>query len=595
MGRCSNGSVWTMALAALVGAACSRTHVPRAPAAAVSPSVDDAQRVRAVAEAYAAGFAEAFPDQAEYVGLHVARHDRLPDNSLAALTAFRAREDEWLRSLTNVNLDALWGKPEWALAGYLESALSSSVGMRVCRLELWPAHQFGWQTTLLTILASQPLGSPNARADALARWRGLPRYLDTEVENLREGLRLGYSVPQHNAKLAVVQLDALLASPNASPLGSPLQQDSDDEFRASWQTLLDDAILPAIRRYRDFLRDEYAPRARTSLGLDALPNGAACYRASLVTYTSSNIDPSDLYRRGEALIAEREAKGLELARRLYGPGITDVRAAKAAMDADPRNRFASTNDAVAFIQSAMDRATLAAPRWFERTPRAPLVLAPYDEFQAKTHPGARYEPASADGSRPARFRVDVTNFAALTRADAANTTFHEAIPGHHLQIGLEHELGNLGPRAVSSAVASFIEGWARYAEGLADEMALYGSDLERLGAILHLPTGLLVDPGIHAFGWTRERAITWVKQRQVSFNDEQTAAYVDRIAVWPAQMVSYGVGELDIITLRREAEAALGARFDVRAFHAELLRHGAITLPMARNAVRRWVALRSKP
>jgi uncharacterized protein (DUF885 family) len=342
------------------------------------------------------------------------------------------------------------------------------------------------------------------------------------------------------------------------------------------------------------LRDDYAPRARTSLGLQGLPNGEACYRAELLTYTTTDIEPRALYRRGEELVAQREAKGIELARRLYGSGIQDLRAIKTALDGDPRNRFASANEAMAFVTAAMERAASAAPRWFQRTPSSPLRLVPFDDFEAQTRPAARYECAAADGSRPARYRIDVTDFASLARAEVAHTTFHEGIPGHHLQVGLDCERGDLGPRADPTALASFIEGWGRYAESLADEMGLYNTDLERLGASLHLPTGLVVDPGVHALGWTREQAVAWVKQKQVSFSDDAAASYVDRIAVWPGQMVSYGVGELEILSLRREAEAALGARFDVRAFHAELLRHGAIPLPMARKAMTRWIASRTR-
>ncbi|HVJ17217.1 MAG TPA: DUF885 domain-containing protein [Polyangiaceae bacterium] len=565
-----------VAWAGLITGSCTRAPARAADTGAAAVTNEDAVRlVREVAREYAAAYSS---------------DDRLPDNSLEALSTRHAREDAWLRALADVDVGGLWGTPEWTLAGLVKSTLESSVALRVCRVELWPAHQHGWQTSLLTSLDSQPLGTPAARSEALTRWEALPRYLATEVENLREGLRLAYTVPRRNAELAVVQLDALLANPSSSPLGAPLRRDSDQEFQTRWRALLDGALMPAIKRYRDFLRDDYAPRARTSLGLQGLPNGEACYRAQLLNFTTTSIDPRELYRRGEALVAQREAKGIELARRLYGSEVQDLRAIKAAMDVDPRNRFASADEALAFVTAAMERASLTAPRWFQRVPRSPLVLAPFDDFEATSHPAARYEPADRDGSRPARYRIDVTNFAALTRAYVEHTTFHEGIPGHHLQVGIDIERGELG---VPADPTSFIEGWARYAESLADEMGLYSSELERLGATLHLPTGVVVDPGIHALGWTREQAVAWVKQKQVAFSDDEAASYVDRVAIWPGQMVSYGVGELEIASLRREAEARLGAGFDARAFHTELLRHGAITLPMARDAITRWIASRA--
>ncbi len=223
---------WTalvVASTALISWSCERAPTHFAGAGSAQPAgADAARRVNAIAREYAAVYAEVFPDQ-------LSSHDRLPDNSLGALGAFRAREDTWLRALAEVDLDALWGQPDWSLAGYLKSSLASSVALRACRLELWPAHQLGWQTSLLTSLDTQPLGTQQARAEALTRWQALPRYLATELQNLREGLRLGYTVPRPNAELAVVQLDALLAAPNASPLGAPLARDSDPEFQARWR------------------------------------------------------------------------------------------------------------------------------------------------------------------------------------------------------------------------------------------------------------------------------------------------------------------------------------------------------------------------
>ena len=185
------------------------------------------------------------------------------------------------------------------------------------------------------------------------------------------------------------------------------------------------------------MRDEYAPRSRLTLGINDIPNGAACYRAQVKTYTTTDLQPDTLYRLGLARVAEREAQALELARSLFG--VTELRAAKRALDSDPRNRFANADDALLFITDALRRARAAAPRWFARLPRAELELAPFNEAEAKTHPGARYEPAAKDGSHPARYRIDVTNSSSLKRSELGHITFHEGIPGHHLQMGLAQE------------------------------------------------------------------------------------------------------------------------------------------------------------
>jgi len=183
----------------------------------------------------------------------------------------------------------------------------------------------------------------------------------------------------------------------------------------------------------------------------------------------------------------------------------------------------------------------------------------------------------------------VTNPDSLKRAELEHTTFHEGIPGHHLQMEIGKERPGARGYGDIASLGAYIEGWARYAEGLADEMALYSSDLDRLGAFAHLPTGLVVDPGVHSMGWTRERAIAYVMEKQLGLSPDAAAAYVDRIAVTPGQMVSYGAGELAIRGLRARAEAELGARFDIRAFHEIVLSQGAMPLPLLGELVSRWI------
>ena len=544
-----------------------------------------------MADGYVAAYKKVFPELAEDSGLTLAHLDALSDNSLAALDAWHAREDAWVAELGKIEPEGLWGTPEWVLYGYLRNTLDSSRATRVCRAELWPAHQYGWQISMVAMIDKQPVGTAPLRNEALARWRQLPRFLETEIDNLREGIRLGYTAPRRNVELAIEGLDALLATDLAkSPLESPAKRDGDPRFQTQWKALVEADILPAARRYRDFLRDEYVAKARTTLAITGIPNGEACYRGSLRSFTTTDIDPATLYKRGEERVAEREARALALARKVFGDRVTDMRAAKKLLDEDPRNRFAAPAEVLRFVGEALARARQAAPRWFDRVPRAGLTLVPYDDFETKSRPSARYELAARDGSRPARYRIDVTNVESLRRAELEDTAFHEAIPGHHLQIALGQELPGQHEIVDISSTSAFAEGWARYGESLADEMGLYSADIDRLGWVAHPPTGMVVDPGIHVMGWSRERAIAYAMQKQISFTPDEAAAYVDTIAVWPGQVVSYGVGELEILTLRRQAEAELGRRFDIKAFHGRVLAHGAITLPMLRQAVAHWIA-----
>ena len=550
---------------------------------------DRQSRIRRIADEYAAGYNAMFPGPGNYARVGPGANS-LPDNSLAGLSAWHRREDAWLAELRDLDPNALWGRPEWATLGYLRTTLQASIAMRSCRVELWPAHQFGWQTWLLEMLELQPVGTEEARVQALARWRHLPAFLDIELANLREGLRLGYSAPSHNIERAIGQLDALLAAKSTeSTFWGPAKRDADPSFRQKWQTLVEVELLPATRRYLAYLRAEYLPKARKSIAISANPNGAACYRAQIAAYATPELDPPALFQLGQEEITKREAKVLALARNFLGTEVPDLRAAKLKLDSDPRNRMADRAEVLALVGAAIERARAAAPRWFARVPQAPLILAPFSDVEARSHPNGRYEPAEKDGSQPARYRIDVTNLDELKRADLEHTAFHEGFPGHHLQMQLARELPGMHEYGEVAGVGAFIEGWARYGEGLAEEMGLYTSDLDRLGALALMPTGLVVDPGIHALGWSRERAIAYVTEKIVGFSPEATAAYVDRIAVWPGSMVSYGAGELTIRRLRSRAQAELGERFDLRAFHELVLSQGAITLPMLSELVARWI------
>ena len=259
----------------------SRTAVPE----------DPRRRIHAIGDEYAAGYKAMFP------GLESFRRtgagaDTLPDNSLAALSAWQRREDAWLAQLRGIDRDALWGTPEWTILGYLRTTLDASVARRSCRVELWPAHQDGWQTWLVDMLEVQPVGTKEARVQALARWRQLPRYLDTELSNLREGLGLGYSAPRTNVQRAIAQLEALLAVKlTESPFWGPAKRDADPSFQQQWRGLVEAEMVPATRRYLAYLRDEYLPRARMTIAVSANPDGVACYRAQLGTYATPRPRP----------------------------------------------------------------------------------------------------------------------------------------------------------------------------------------------------------------------------------------------------------------------------------------------------------------
>ncbi|HST60366.1 MAG TPA: DUF885 domain-containing protein [Longimicrobium sp.] len=556
-----------------------------APSLAAQAPADDAARVTALADEYVAAFLAAYPDEAEVYGFTLERHDGLTDNGPAALAAWRAREDAWLATLASVDAAGLRGRPEWITYGMLRERLQASQAVRVCRMELWAVNQMsGWQVNVSTLGQVQPVGTSALREQALARWGRLPGYVDNEIAWLREGVRLGYTTPRPNVQLVIRQLDGILAMPAAqSPLYGPAQRDSTPAFRAAWEALVRDGLLPAVRRYRDYLANEYLPAARETLGVGALPDGRACYQAAFRTYTTLDRAPEETFRLGQERVARNVEEVREIGRRSWGTADLDSIRVRARGE-----RFADREALLAFSREAVERGRAQVPRWFRTMPRAGVVVEPHPAFLEATA-SDQYFPAAEDGSRPAQYRINLGAPGEKTRAGAEITAYHETYPGHHLQISAAQELPGAHPVSRLVGSGSYVEGWARYAEALAEEMGLYTGDGPRVDRRLWPARGMVVDPGIHLFGWTREQAVEYIVAAG-RFDRAFSEALVDRIVAWPGQLTAYDTGGLEIFALRAEAERALGDRFDVREFHDVVLRNGAVTLPMLRESVQAWIA-----
>lgn len=235
-----------------------------------------AARVTALADECVGEYLLFFPEQATLLGIPEAANGRLTDNSLAGLRAWQAKEDAWAAQLDKIDGRALWGRTEWLTYGFLKEFLDASRGTRIVRQELWSVnHMSGWQVGFTQLAAIQPVGTESLRAQALSRWRLIPRYIDNDIANLKEGIRQGYTAPKRIVELVIGQLDAVQgAAPEQSPFFSPAQRDGTPEFKKVLGDLLAKEIHPAVRRYRDFLKSEYLPAARETIGISALPNGA---------------------------------------------------------------------------------------------------------------------------------------------------------------------------------------------------------------------------------------------------------------------------------------------------------------------------------
>lgn len=556
------------------------------------PPGTPAHDVERLADEYVAAWFERHPELATRRGIPGTDHGRVTDNSLEALSHWRAREDGWLARLRRIDPSRLEGTPAWVTYGTLRELLEGAIGSRVCRLELWPVSSApnGWQASYATLAGLQPVGSDSLREQAIRRARGLARYLDTELANVRRGARQGYTAPRGIAEAVVRQLDGILETPpDSSPFISPAARDSSPTFTAELTRVVGRELYPAVRRYRDYLAGEYRAAARAVPGVSANPGGEACYRAEVRRFTTLDVPPEEVFAAGEREMAVIRRDMQALAEQHFGTA--DLRALLQRLREDPAFTYRTREEIVAVSAAAIERARRASPRWFGLLPKARLEIRQHPEFRQREGAVAQYSAATDDGSRPGIFWISTFRPEAVPRAYGEATAFHEGIPGHHLQVAIAQERTGAHPITRYFGFSGFGEGWALYSEGLADEMGLYSDHVARMGLLASQAwraARLVLDAGIHSREWTREQAVAYLG-RTTTMSPVQLQGEVDRYISWPGQATAYMLGNLEIRKLRSEAERRMGSGFDIREFHDRVLENGGVTLPMLRRQVERWM------
>jgi uncharacterized protein (DUF885 family) len=567
----------------LLTPACSRPEEKPAPPPPADP------KVRALADTYLAAYFDRFPEQVTQYGVPGRRQDKLTDNSLEALRAWNAREDGWLAEIKQISPDAIGSAPLRATYAIVRQTIEGDVAKRVCRDELWNVSQMtGWQIVDGYLVTIQPVATDEARKDALARWATLPKVIDVEIANLREGITLGYTAPKLNVRIVIDQARSLASSSmKDSPFGSPVERDKNPEFQNAFAALVTGQINPAIRKYAGFLEREYLPAAREATAVSANPNGAACYDASVLYHSSVPKTAKEVHALGlqqiDALTAEMKAIG---ERSFHSSDVAEV---LQQLRTDPKYKFKSRAEKIAYSQAALARAKLAIPSRFGLLPKADVVIMPYPAFREKNAPN-EYNSAAEDGSRPAVFFISAYQAEKQSRVEDESTAFHETIPGHHLQGAIALERKDIHPIGRYIFNSGYAEGWALYAERLADEMNLFSSDVDRMGLLSSQAlraSRLVVDSGLHTLGWTRRQAIEYMLAHTAESEHDVTSE-VDRYIIYPGQATSYMLGMLEIRAARDQAQQLMGSRFDIKAFHDRVLEDGGVPLTFLRAKIAAW-------
>ncbi len=554
------------------------------------PPPDPVEAALVVAQEYVDGYYNQFPEEAYEVG-YPAPLDRFGDRSLSALADWEKREDAWLDSLRSIDPATLEGTAAAVPYAFARWRLEASRGRRICHTELWNATPTwtGWQSIIPSALSQQPVGSDEARDEAIRRLKDLPRYLVTETENLKAGARLGFTAPKTNVDAVVRQMNTLLATKaKDSPFFSPAERDGTPAFIDQYVSVLDTEVYPAIRLYRDFLRDEYFAAARNQIAVSADPGGLDCYQASIRYHTSLDLTPEEIHDEGLRQMERIQAEIVEIGRRSFG--IEDPKELFAVVRTDPQYTFRTEEEILDYARAAVQRGKDAVPLWFGFVPKADVVVRPFPAF-TKTSGGGFYSAGSADGTRPGTYELGTYRPETISKAGLEATAFHETYPGHHMQVSVGLERAGLHPVLQYFFFSGTGEGWALYTERLADEMGIYSGDVDRLGMLSNeafRAARLVVDPGMHALGWTRRQAIDYMLKHTAE-SRSAVESEVNRYIAVPAQATSYLMGSLEIQRLRRLASERLGDQFDVKGFHDLIIADGTVTLGMLQAKVEAWI------
>ncbi|MFC0434149.1 DUF885 family protein [Kutzneria buriramensis] len=425
---------------------------------------------------------------------------------------------------------------------------------------------------LLSALHDVPLND-----DLPKRLAALPEFLATVAQRQRDGLAAGLTPLTHLVQAAIANLDVRLATV--------------DTFVRSeaCRPVVTSLVAPAIAEYRDFLATEVLPHGRDTehAGLCWLPGGSERYATAVRAHTTTSLTPDELHQMGLDVLADLAHDYVELGRRVFGTD--ELPEIFRRLRDDPALRWSNAEEMIAAATATVRRAERAAPDWFHQVPSTVCDVRAFPP-STSTLPGA-YRHGSLDGSRPGTFHVNTDRPAETPRHQIEALAFHEAVPGHHFEVTGAETRTDLPLLRRTASVSAYREGWGLYSERLADEMGLYTDDLARLGMLMMDSTRagrLVVDTGLHAQGWSRQRGIDYLLAN-TPMAPHHVESEVDRYLAVPGQALAYMVGRLEIQRLRRKAEAALGDRFDVRDFHAVVLSEGAVPLSVLDELITEWI------
>ncbi len=449
----------------------------------------------------------------------------------------------------------------------------------------------GVHTEIADLPRAVPLETVQHYEDYIARLHQVPRAFEQTMEALRQGEKDGLMPPRLLLEQIPAQCEGTISeNPFVEPIKKfPAAFSEADRKRlsAAIEEVVKNDVLPAYHRFAEFVAKEYALHGRATIGLSSLPEGARRYQNAIHEQTTTDMTPAEIHALGLREVARINQLITDLA---HKQGYSDLASYRVAVSKDPKYIPTSAEQIVDGFRHYIAQMQPHLPELFGLLPKTAVTV----EAIPASQPGnaSHYVPGTPDGSRPGRVVVATSNFAHRTLIGDETIAYHEGVPGHHMQISIQQQLKGLPDFRLHLINNAYAEGWAVYAEALGKEIGFFSdpvSDYGRLSKELMRAVRLVIDTGIHAEGWSREQAVAYFRDSGTA--DEPTIqAEIDRYIAWPAQSLGYKIGQLKIRELRERAKQRLGARFDIRAFHDEILSGGSLPLDVLEARVDRWIA-----
>ncbi len=589
---------WLLLLCLMVLGCTADTRLP-APQSNSQPAIES-QQLRQMLEDYFEEFLKLAPLFATSIG------DYRYDDQLAIVISEeqrgrrRALYRDYQSKIATIPRERLEADDRLILAVF-ERTLARNLEALRFNQHLQPVRQLNSMPVDFPIIGSgtglHPFKSVTDYDNFLKRIDRFSVWVDTAIANMRKGVEVGIVQPRVVIEKTLPQLDAMIvAEPKQSVFFQPILQmpqnfSESDKARLAfaYSQAIEQRIVPAYRRLRNFVQEEYLPKTRVTYGLSNLPDGVAWYEQAVRTQTTTSLTPEEIYQLGtqEILRIKQEMERIRTESGLQGnlQEFSRYLAKKAAPG------FTNRDELIKGYEAIRQKVTPQLTKLFGHLPKATFEIRTVEQFREKSSP-SQYQPASPDGSRPGIFYVNASAIEINPRRASESLFLHEALPGHHFQISLQREQERLPRFRRFGNYNAFAEGWALYAESLGPELGLYNDSSQyfgRLNSELFRATRLVVDVGLHRKNWSRDQALKFMRGT-TGASEAGASLEIDRYIAWPAQALSYKIGQLKISAIRSKAERALGTKFDIRAFHDEILKDGAMQLDLLERKMDVWIA-----